>query len=525
MLQNFNYLGFEIAGNTPTDLSAYEYIHIDVYTTSDALNFQITPISAGPKEGVVTVATTPNAWTSIDLPLDGFGEYDKAQNIQVKVTGAADCFIDNLYFYKPAPVITYDLDGGKILPANNEELYALLKAYYPTYAEKGRSDQAEISGAATFFQDRTDKFMTDETSAYKWLGDYLLPYAEAAGKTLPLDNAGWRWGLRSFLEASDGVYPGLYTSFDCTEAGKPENWQAACADVTFNLPTSTTNLGYGYTWAFLLPSAVKEGYIFKGWKDAAGNVVTVIPANTTEGTYTAQWEEAPAGPTEMTLTPAEGTIVRDDMAPFIASVAFDVEGEYEVTWEVLDMMGNDVTEGATGLQIFYEDYDIIIRVSNDYVGNMLMVMATYGDLNAKGTYTIGAAAVVGPEGLSVYAESALEIESLGTLQLLAGFYPENATANVIWSSSDETLATVDQNGLVTSLYTATDKDTTVRIFAMAEGFEGVEGYADITLLKAEIPSDLENATIEGKATKVLRNGTLIIIRDEEEYTILGTKIQ
>ncbi len=184
--------------------------------------------------------------------------------------------------------IVYDLDGGKVLPANNEELYALLKAYYPNFAQKGRSDQT-IENAATFFNANTDKMMTDETSAYKWLGDYLLPYAEASGKT-PLDNAGWRWGLRAFLEASNGVYTGKYTSFDCTEAGKPENWQAACADVVFNLPTSTADLGYGYTWDFLLPSVVKEGYDFKGWKDAAGNVVTSIPANTEAGTYTAQWE-------------------------------------------------------------------------------------------------------------------------------------------------------------------------------------------------------------------------------------------
>ncbi len=108
LLQKFNYLGFEIAGNTPQDLSAYNYIHIDVYTESDALNFKITPIGGG--EQPTGVTTTAGEWTSVDLALNQFGAYNKAQTIQVKVEGAADCFIDNLYFYSKSSSGTTQID-------------------------------------------------------------------------------------------------------------------------------------------------------------------------------------------------------------------------------------------------------------------------------------------------------------------------------------------------------------------------------------------------------------------------------
>ncbi len=42
---------------------------------------------------------------------------------------------------------------------------------------------------------------------------------------------------------------------------------------------------------------------------------------------------------------------------------------------------------------------------------------------------------------------------------------------------------------------------------------------------ATTPSALDNVTINGEVTKVLRNGQVIIIRDNTEYNVLGTKLQ
>ncbi|MEE3454569.1 MAG: S-layer homology domain-containing protein [Succiniclasticum sp.] len=75
-------------------------------------------------------------------------------------------------------------------------------------------------------------------------------------------------------------------------------------------------------------------------------------------------------------------------------------------------------------------------------------------------YTVTAPDVT---GISLDVESALIYEGK-TLQLSAFITPEDANQDVIWSSSDEGIATVDQNGLVTAL-----KEGTATITVSAEG--------------------------------------------------------
>ncbi len=221
--------------------------------------------------------------------------------IKATIEGHEDIFAEAWYAHLEGEVpagIVYDLDGGKVLPATNEELYHLIAAYYPTFAQKGRVLQAfdpantSDNTIAVFLNTNTDKMMTDATSEYKWLGDYMISKEASLGEE-GVTNSNWTYSIQRFLYAHDatvGTYgEKTYGKGDWTVNGQPAAWQTA-ENIAFVLPTSTADLGYGYTWDFLLPSAVKEGYDFKGWKDAAGNVVTSIPANTEAGTYTAQWE-------------------------------------------------------------------------------------------------------------------------------------------------------------------------------------------------------------------------------------------
>ena len=99
---NFNYLGWEL---TPAvNASGMEYVHVDFYAT-DMTSIQLTPISPG-HEGVYQVTLTPNAWTSVDVPLSTYAAKEIAwDNIfQFKFMeanpGGKELFIDNVYFYK-----------------------------------------------------------------------------------------------------------------------------------------------------------------------------------------------------------------------------------------------------------------------------------------------------------------------------------------------------------------------------------------------------------------------------------------
>ena len=192
-----------------------------------------------------------------------------------------------------AATITWELNGGEVLAAvpTNEELWEAFKPYYNEYYGLNRADQT-IENAATFAATYMQKIMTDEASAYKWLGDYIQSVATAAGKPLSTDMAavnesGWRWSVWAFLNACEGKNGS--SGIDFTEAGKPENWgpayQAAHEVV---LPTEPVEEDY------VLPTPVKEGYTFVGWYDNAegeGEAMTVLPAGWA-GTLYAIWQVA-----------------------------------------------------------------------------------------------------------------------------------------------------------------------------------------------------------------------------------------
>ena len=195
-----------------------------------------------------------------------------------------------------AATITWELNGGEVLAAvpTNEELWEAFKPYYNEYYGLNRADQT-IENAATFAATYMQKIMTDEASAYKWLGDYIQSVATAAGKPLSTDMAavnesGWRWSVWAFLNACEGKNGS--SGIDFTEAGKPENWgpayQAAHEVV---LPTEPVEEDY------VLPTPTREGYTFVGWYDNAegeGEAMTVLPAGWA-GTLYAIWKvEGPA---------------------------------------------------------------------------------------------------------------------------------------------------------------------------------------------------------------------------------------
>ena len=102
LLQNTNYLGWEINNNQPFDVSAYNKFHIDIYALAES-TLQITPISAGPKEKLQTL-TLEEGWNQIDMDCATFEgvEFDKVIQIKFAEGGNATYFIDNVYFYKPA---------------------------------------------------------------------------------------------------------------------------------------------------------------------------------------------------------------------------------------------------------------------------------------------------------------------------------------------------------------------------------------------------------------------------------------
>lgn len=104
----------------------------------------------------------------------------------------------------------------------NAELWDAFKPYYNTFYGEARADQA-IEDVATYMT-QGEKIFTDASSAYKWLGDYLVKIATEQGYTINSE-ALWRWHADSFFNCRQ--HTSWPKTADFSTAGKPEAWGSA----------------------------------------------------------------------------------------------------------------------------------------------------------------------------------------------------------------------------------------------------------------------------------------------------------
>lgn len=103
--QNFNFAGWHSWGGGDIDASEMDFLHVDIYSTG-MTQVSVTPISHDPtREGDYAVSLTPNAWTSVDIPLSAYAAYNIEWNkiFQFKFMGAVggnELMIDNVYFFR-----------------------------------------------------------------------------------------------------------------------------------------------------------------------------------------------------------------------------------------------------------------------------------------------------------------------------------------------------------------------------------------------------------------------------------------
>ncbi len=159
--------------------------------------------------------------------------------------------------------LQYELNGGAVAaPATNLELWEMFKPDYNKYYNLQRADQP-IENVTTFANEKMQAFMTDEASAWKWLGDYVLSVVKEA-----IFNNGalttevlWRFNVAAFFNCKVSAPSTWNGNADFTEAGKPENWLKAWNAVN-GLPEHVTG-------TYTLPVPTREGYVFAGWYNNA----------------------------------------------------------------------------------------------------------------------------------------------------------------------------------------------------------------------------------------------------------------
>ena len=104
---NFNYQGTNLGSTdgTPQDMSAMEYMHVDIWTP-DATVIKMTPISQSTGEFLVELTPlNQGSWNSYDIPVGDFTGVSFADIFQLKFDGQdgvspSNVYLDNIYFWK-----------------------------------------------------------------------------------------------------------------------------------------------------------------------------------------------------------------------------------------------------------------------------------------------------------------------------------------------------------------------------------------------------------------------------------------
>jgi hypothetical protein len=123
---NLSYQGIALAEGTTVDVSAMEYLHVDVWTTDAVTDLETNLINnAGGTVTQTPISQSLSAgeWTSLDIPISDYTDQGQvvSEIFQLMFVGepwaAGTVFIDNIYFYKES---TDAFDDGLLVNGDFE---------------------------------------------------------------------------------------------------------------------------------------------------------------------------------------------------------------------------------------------------------------------------------------------------------------------------------------------------------------------------------------------------------------------
>ena len=329
--------------------------------------------------------------------------------------------------------LQYELNGGvyegkdwaHAIPATNQELWEQFMPDYNKYYDLARADQP-IDMVSTFANAKMEDFMTNEASAWKWLGDYALAVSTEQGFTVAGESP-WRWTIHAFFNCSAANSLAVKVA-GFTDAGKPENWLGALkAAYPGALPEHVTG-------TYTLPVPTREGYTFAGWYNNAaftGDAITTIDENT-KGTLYAKWEvEAiPATAIEMSEIGLNMTVGET----FTLTVITTPEGASleGLTWTSSDEKLATVKDGVVTAVAPTPDYEYVT------------ITATLGELTATCDVAIYAV-LESIKFKTTEMDTEFEFEAGLEIPLNFDIQPANAsTDGIIVTSSNTAVATITE---------------------------------------------------------------------------------
>lgn len=270
--------------------------------------------------------------------------------------------------------------------------------------------------------------------------------------------------------------------------------------------TASVDVAAGTT--VTLKATAKEGYRFVGWYDNVSENAVSTDASyeiTPNGNvaYTAKFEKIPdtVVPVESVKVSGNASMKVDDEQTLTATVKPDNATDKSVTWKSSDTSVATVDADGT--------------VTAKAEGNVTITATSVADSSKYGEITIAVTAKSGGNGDDQKPETTVTVESVAvtsadgknkitagkklTLNAAVTTKPAGKNVAVTWKSSDESIATVDANGVVTGV-----KAGKVTITATAGGKTG-----QITIEVVPASGDTSSTTKPNKKPGVADTGATV----------------
>ena len=323
------------------------------------------------------------------------------------------------------------------------------------------SSSIAATAIAEAFEDATGFSVEYDADAgtFTYLGFTLYAYCYEDGELVPLVNCTDLSSVRtivllqeSYTEVAEGLDTAVYTTPSTASGYSDESVPITSGGEEI----SSAELSVGGT----LSLASVDGAV---WTSTDASVAAVSD----DGTVTAV--AAGCATVTATYTDGEGNVYRSTVVVSVTSATLEdavANAEYYA--------GTYFTKDEPALVSFVSDDGTVVRVAVSTEGGEIVVVATvdgddldaYGWTDGSGVYALGSTyAVSGSAELSVYwYATAVEItDSSGeavdgvslypyeTETVYAAVSPDDSSQEVVWSSSDESVATVDEDGTITAV--------------------------------------------------------------------------
>ena len=470
------------------------------------------------KEGTTaTLTATPDArydfvnWTKggVEVSTDATYSFEVTEDVELVAN------------FSKKPDIAYELNGGqwnKYGWTSKKDMYDAFVADWKEYSNSvqyfcsyetqlgiGNSNQG-LPTAILGTQDILG-FMAQEKWA--WLREFLDALATAQGKaTMPTAaTTQMRFALGNFFGEDNNNATSWVGAVDCS-AGQadPEAFQPTWGHILSNptQPTTTMELGNPY----------REGHDFVGWYetvDFTGAAVTTIDENTV-GTFYAKWNlviDENADNNSTVLAPYVGesvtVTVKRNFEPnkcYTLTLPFDMNAS-----QIEDVFGNATV---------YEFYNLVehnaeelylefIPTSSIQAGEPCLIVTPSGSFDANDGFMIEDVIIsTTPQPVQVGAVTMMPV-------LDNGYLMDDPSEYYVWDGGLYCAGTYNMTSKGLRAYFVSSSPLPVRARVVLKDNEATS----IPLVGVETGTQVR---------KIMKDGRLIIIRGEEQYTIQGQRM-